>query len=241
VRRIEWRRGSVTVETVSPDGAPLTFRARSVIVTLPVGVLQHRGDDRTVVFEPVLPAPKEAALRSIAMGHVVKVAMRFRSAFWERLDGGRYRDAGFFRCAGGPFAVYWTQRPLPDDVVVAWVGGPGASALRGLREAAVVDRAVDGFGRLFGEAGIARRELESGLMHDWSSDPFARGAYSYLKVGAGSARAALAASVDQTLFFAGEATSSDGQGGTVNGALATGERAAREASRALGAEDEIYG
>jgi monoamine oxidase len=161
--------------------------------------------------------------------------MRFRSAFWELIDGGRYRDAGFFRCTDGPFAGYWTQRPLPNDLVVAWVGGPRVGALRGLGNAEIIARAVGGFGGLFGEPGVARRELENGLMHDWSSDPFALGAYSYLKVGAGSARAALAAPVDDTLFFAGEATSSDGEGGTVNGALASGERAAREVLAALGA------
>jgi monoamine oxidase len=73
-------------------------------------------------------------------------------------------------------------------------------------------------------------------MHDWSRDPFARGAYSYVAVGGGDARAAFAAPVDDTLFFAGEATSTNGQGGTVNGALETGERAAAEAAMSLGAK-----
>ena len=72
-------------------------------------------------------------------------------------------------------------------------------------------------------------------MHDWRRDPFARGAYSYVTVGGGSARTGLAAPLDGALFFAGEATSSDGQGGTVNGALQTGERAANEAAAALAA------
>ena len=63
-------------------------------------------------------------------------------------------------------------------------------------------------------------------MHDWSADPFSRGAYSYVAVGGGEARATLGAPVEQTLFFAGEATSTDGQGGTVNGAIESGERAA---------------
>ena len=70
-------------------------------------------------------------------------------------------------------------------------------------------------------------------MHDWGRDPFARGAYSYITVGGGDARLVLAAPVDDTLFFGGEATANDGQGGTVNGALATGERAAQEALAAL--------
>jgi monoamine oxidase len=81
---------------------------------------------------------------------------------------------------------------------------------------------------------LARGEFEGGLTHDWSGDPLARGAYSYVAVGGGNARAALAAPVGESLFFAGEATSSDGQGGTVNGAIETGERAAAQAVAALG-------
>jgi monoamine oxidase len=46
----------------------------------------------------------------------------------------------------------------------------------------------------------------------------------------------LAQPVDATLFFAGEATSTNGQGGTVNGALITGVRAAAEAAAALSAK-----
>ena len=71
------------------------------------------------------------------------------------------------------------------------------------------------------------------MVHDWGRDPFARGAYSYITVGGGEARLALAQPVEDTLFFGGEATANDGQGGTVNGALETGERAGREALAAL--------
>jgi monoamine oxidase len=60
-----------------------------------------------------------------------------------------------------------------------------------------------------------------------------RGAYSYVTVGGERARAQLAAAVDGTLFFAGEAASSDGQSGTVNGAMHTGIRAARAACEVL--------
>ncbi|MGA2759731.1 MAG: FAD-dependent oxidoreductase, partial [Candidatus Cybelea sp.] len=87
------------------------------------------------------------------------------------------------------------------------------------------------------ETELARREFEVGITHDWSGDPFARGAYSYVAVGGGNARAVLAAPVDDVLFFAGEATSSDGQGGTVNGAIETGERAAVQAAAALGVRE----
>ena len=64
--------------------------------------------------------------------------------------------------------------------------------------------------------------------HDWHRDPFARGAYSYVGVGGSTAREELGAPVEGTLFFAGEATDTEGDAATVTGALQSGERAARE-------------
>ena len=232
VRRIEWRRGAVAVDATTASGEVRTFRARAAIVTLPAGVLRHSGDEAEIVFEPQLPASKREALRNIEMGHAVKVVLWFRTAFWEGLHDGRYREAAFFRSAP-QFGAYWTQFPVHSELVCAWIGGPRAAALSGISHAEIVGRALDGFGKVFDEAPLAHEEFEGGAMHDWSGDPFARGAYSYVAVGGGDARAALAAPVDNTLFFAGEATSGDGQGGTVNGALRTGERAAAQAAASL--------
>ena len=79
--------------------------------------------------------------------------------------------------------------------------------------------------------GLPRREIDPLLqtwhIADWQADPFSRGAYSYVPVAAGDARKRLAESVDDTLFFAGEATH-EGQSGTVAGAIASGYRAADE-------------
>lgn len=58
----------------------------------------------------------------------------------------------------------------------------------------------------------------------WTTDPFARGAASFTPVGAfAGARAALAASVDDRIFFAGEATDDEAPG-TMRGAISSGER-----------------
>lgn len=62
----------------------------------------------------------------------------------------------------------------------------------------------------------------------WANDPFARGAASYLPLGATSAdRLALAAPMDGAVFFAGEATSST-HPATVHGAVESGRRAVSE-------------
>jgi monoamine oxidase len=70
--------------------------------------------------------------------------------------------------------------------------------------------------------------LENAYFHDWHADPFARGAYSYVPVGALRAREALAKPVGGTLYFAGEATETNGHSATVHGAIASGKRAARQ-------------
>jgi monoamine oxidase len=234
VRYISWQPGGVAVEATDSRGKSQTLQARAAIVTLPVGVLRHRGDETEVSFAPELPAAKRTALAHIEMGHVVKVALAFRTAFWERVTGGRYHEAAFFHMDGQPIPTFWTQLPIRSQLIVAWVGGPGAVALSGVCAADLIEKALHGFGKLLDETELARREFDGGFTHDWSGDPFARGAYSYVAVGGGNARAVLAASLDDTLFFAGEATSSDGQGGTVNGAIETGERAAAQAAAALG-------
>ncbi len=232
VRRLSWRRGAVTAEA-SRAGGRRTVRARAAILTLPAGVLRRGGDEAAVAFEPGLPSAKRKALETIEMGRAVKVVLWFRTAFWERIQNGRFRDAAFFRFEGQPFPAYWTQVPLRSRLVVAWAGGPQAGALSGLAEAELIERARAGFGAVLNEPELAHEEFEGGRTHDWSRDPFARGAYSYVAVGGACARETLGAPIDGTLFFAGEATSTDGQSGTVNGALDTGERAAIEAAAAL--------
>ena len=66
-------------------------------------------------------------------------------------------------------------------------------------------------------------------IHDWQADPYARGGYSYVRVGGTGAREELAEPLEETLYFAGEATDTE-QSGTVGGALASGMRAAQESS-----------
>jgi len=67
------------------------------------------------------------------------------------------------------------------------------------------------------------------VIMDWSKADFIQGGSSYLKSGGTSEdRSILAASVNQKLFFAGEATDINGDAGTVSGALRSAERASTE-------------
>ena len=75
----------------------------------------------------------------------------------------------------------------------------------------------------------------------WFDDPYAYGSYSYLPKGVRAAkRAVLAAPVNQRLYFAGEATSTD-YPSTMHGALLSGRRAADEIARAGHASVVVIG
>jgi monoamine oxidase len=227
-RSVRWSRGTVEVDGVCL-GRPFRARAARCIVCLPLGVLQSPArSSGGVSFTPALTA-KRAALGGLASGPVVKVLLRFATAFWDSLHGGRYRDASFFHAARGEFVTFWTPAPLSAPMLVAWAGGPRARRIaRGCSPEQIARKALVSLQSMFGRAVDVASQLQGFYYQDWQRDPFACGAYSYALVGGEDARRVLGLSLDNTLFFAGEATDTAGEGGTVSGALTSGLRAARE-------------
>ena len=227
VHSVLWSHGSVSVAG-ERLGARFEARAARAILTLPLGVLLA-GDsgEGGVHFAPAL-ARKRAALQGLASGAVLKVLLRFRTPFWEQLQQGRYRDATFFHTPEALFPTFWTSYPARSPLLVAWSGGPRAQQLAaGASSAQIARAAVTALGSLFGAAAEVDRLLEAYYLHDWQSDPYACGAYSYVLVGGGQARAQLGEPLEGTLFFAGEATDRQ-EAGTVSGALRSGVRAAQQ-------------
>jgi monoamine oxidase len=214
VERIEWSPGNVRIAAVR-CGEFITIDAACCIVTVPAGVLSAQRD----LFAPALPQATRDAIAAIAMGPVVRVILDFRSLFWESLEEGRFRNAGFFSVPDAPMRTIWTRAPQQTPLVVAWAGGGAAKALIDAG-ADPIESALATVERVFPSVDV-RGELRTAYFHDWQADPYARGAYSYLRVGAGNARATFARPIENTIFFAGEAASSD-DAGTVAGALDTG-------------------
>jgi monoamine oxidase len=98
---------------------------------------------------------------------------------------------------------------------------------RGKAEDEVVQLAVQSVASIFGRAVSAvADQLKAVYTHDWSSDPYSRGAYSYGGVGWSRAVRTLRQPVAKTLFLAGEALAGEGRNATVPGALETGYSAA---------------
>ena len=230
VRGIRWQPNEVTVD----GGDAGSIVARAAIITVPLGVLQAiPGEDGAIVFDPPLPAVQRAA-HGLAMGHVVKVVLRLDEPFWasERFAariGDDRLDTMSFLHAREPvaFPVWWTPYPIRAPLLVGWCGGPVAAALAGLVPEELVAGAIDSLATLLGmKRAQVQRRVASGHTHNWTTDPYARGAYSYVRVGGTSASKTLARPVERTLFFAGEHADAEGLSGTVHGAIASGQAAA---------------
>jgi monoamine oxidase len=206
VREVRWKRSSVEVRGTF-RGEPWTAWAPRAVITLPIGVL------------PSVLKEKNSILKKLASGPVVRVAMAFREAFWEKAHPG----VAFFHSPGAPFPTFWTPLPMHAPLLTAWAGGPKAARLTGSSDKTLLEKALASVRSVLGSID----EPRAFLIHDWQADPYARGGYSYVKVGGTGAREQLAAPLEDTLFFAGEATDTE-QSGTVGGALASGIRAARE-------------
>jgi monoamine oxidase len=229
VTAVRWSDRAVEVEGVR-FGQPFRAAARKAIVTAPIGVLKAPADaPGAISFVPRLDT-KQDALAYLISGPVLKVVLHFRRAFWEERDGGRYADASFFHASDKAFPTYWTTLPVRAPALNAWVGGPAAARLCRLSDEEIVRQAMDCVSAVFC-GGDEAPELQAAYVHNWERDAYARGAYSYVAAGGGSARQQLATPLAGTLFFAGEATDTTGEATTVTGALRSGARAALEVSR----------
>jgi len=236
VTRISWGSGGVTVEARGLWGGPLRpVRARAALVTVSLGVLQARPPaPGAIAFHPALPPAKRRAIAALAIGNVVKVVARFRTGF----GSGPFRHVApattFVHVPGAAVPTWWVASPRPSSCLVGWTAGPAADRIHAAGGDAALGTALRG---LAGGLGMSARalsaQLEDARVFDWAAEPFARGAYSWLPVGALDAPAALAVPLSDCLHFAGEATDVGGDPGTVHGALATGARAAHEIRQRL--------
>lgn len=229
VREVKWSAGHVAITLASGE----TLTADSAVITLPLGVLQAG----SVRFTPAPADVLEDASR-MAMGHVCRVNLVFRSRWWADLPHPQHdglQELSFLlpterTSADEPhFYVFWTGFPSLDPVLTAWSGGPAADRFAALNDHEIAHIACADLARIFGLSNDqVLDQLASHHSHDWQRDPFSMGAYSWVPAGAVDASSRMSRPVENTLFFAGEHTDTTGHWGTVHGALRSGLRAAAQ-------------
>ncbi len=231
VRSIHWHPGGVTVRA-----GGRTFQARSVIITLPLGVLQAKRPQRgAVTFDPPLHE-KARLIDRMQMGHVIRLTMRFDPRHWPVIVPAELQKQaggfGFIHSRVDGIPVWWSLSS--NRVLTGWAGGPAALALARRSKNILCDKALGTLSKIFGTPRPAlRRALRDFATHNWSQDPFSRGAYTFTAVGLDAAAQRLRQPVENTVFFAGEATADGDEIGTVHGAFSSGLRVAKEVEGAL--------
>lgn len=199
--------------------AEQAFFADRVVCTLPLGVLK-RGD---VEFDPPLPAAHQGAIARIGNGLLNKIVLAFPRGFWPA-EAHYLRALSETRDNAAPEIVS-LQPHVNLPILVALVGGSAAQRIEMLPDAAQADLVMEALRRMFGNA--IPRPVETRVTR-WSRDIYARGAYSFLPVGASiEDHAALARPVAGRIFLAGEAATAEAPS-YAHGALLGGRRAARE-------------
>jgi monoamine oxidase len=234
VEQINWKRGRAEVTAHNGDDR-VVLTVSQVLVTLPLALLKAASGQLGVLeFVPHLPNEKVESLEKFEMGQVVRVVLRFRHRFWETISppndqSKSLSNMSFLFTQDESFPTWWTTMPHKLPIITGWAPFRSAERLAALGRSSIVEESLRTLANVLG---VNFKDIESWLeeayLHDWQNDPFSRGAYSYGKEGADGSQQALGAPVENTLFFAGEATDTSGHNGTVHGAIASGYRAAEE-------------
>ena len=190
VTRIEWSAAGVHV---TASGAE--FRARKVILAVPLPVLQGTG----ITIEPDIPAMRRAATQ-LVMGQVARINVVVRERFWEK----QAPEISFVHTPMRLFNVWWTQHPVTAHMLTGWAGGPPAEELSA--SGRMEDFALSEMARAFGlRKARAESLVDSVHSYDRTADPLIRGAYSYARVGGSKAARTLARATEGVIFVVGEA------------------------------------
>lgn len=187
--RINWGGDGVTVSTLKGD-----IRAKTVVVTTPVGVLRKGG----IRFDPALPDDKLEAIEQLPMGLLNKVVFEFdRDVFDEQ----ELTNLHAINAKGQ--TVDGILRPYGSNVAILVVGGQLAWDLERAGDTACIEYGLSSLEEIYGAE--IRNRVRQRAVTGWGLDPWAYGAYAAARPGYNYMRRQYAESVGDRVFFAGEA------------------------------------
>ena len=219
VRRIRHSPAGVEVEH---DGG--TVRAARAIVAIPP-VLTAR-----IAYDPPLPGYRDGMTQRMPQGAVIKCMAVYDEPFWRKsgLSGHALSDTG-------PTKLTYDNSP-PDGspgILLGFLEGRQARELGRLPERERRERVLSGFARIFGPRAA---QPERWIEKRWAEEEWTRGCYgcSFTTGGWTAYGRALREPIGP-IHWAGAETAVTWNG-YMDGALESGERAAREVLAALGRE-----
>jgi len=205
--------------------------ADHVVLALPFSTLRDVELSRSG-----LSASKRRVIATMGMGSNAKVHLELARKTWPALgySGATYGESQRLACAWDDCVQLGA-----DASPALYLAFPGASvgrtgltgAAHGPAPAADVAWALGEIENVF--PGTTAAYAGHAYEDHWALDPWVRGAYSYYRVGQATSYGALAGEPEGPFLFAGEHTSIANIG-FLDGAVETGERAARTLLRRLG-------
>lgn len=233
VKEIRWLKDQVEVI----DDTHHSYIASKVIVTVPLGVWLAEEDSKGVItYSPVL-TPKQEAAKQIGFGSAIKILLLFKEPFWEELSLEQQPEVDLkrtgFIITDQQIPTWWTQLPQRSSLLTGWVAGLKALQLKDADNDTILQESLDALSAIFNiSTACLQQKLLSSNIFNWTADPFTKGAYAFSTTGTEEARKILMQPVEGTLFFAGEAFYDGNEMGTVEAALTSGIRVAKEVSKA---------
>ncbi|HMO78400.1 MAG TPA: NAD(P)/FAD-dependent oxidoreductase [Candidatus Paceibacterota bacterium] len=211
---VESTSGKVVVKT-----SDKSYKAAKVIVTVPLPVL------KSIKFTPDI-SEKIALVSKIGFGSAIKLIIKFKSQWWKKATPNDLSKLSFALC-NDDFTAWWTQYPIETNTMVGWMAGPNVEKNKSLSDNKLLDLGILALANMFSlDKDFLNKEIETWKVINWSSDPYALGAYSYTAMDTADAYERLAESVGNTIFFAGEAIYTGEETATVEGALGSGKEVA---------------
>jgi monoamine oxidase len=191
-----------------------SLMASRIIFAIPFTTL------RDIEIRPRLSKPKEQAIAQLSYYSGTRFLLQSRSRFWRSAElSGSARTDRATEVWDSTFDQVTSRR----GILGASVGGRvGQTVLDMTTE----DSLAFGVGLVADAFPAIRSQFEKGFVQRWALDPWSRGAFPVFKPGEMSTLMPTIARAENGIHFAGEHTSS--WTGWMEGALQSGERAARE-------------
>ena len=209
VRKVDSSGPKIKLDTVKGR-----IDADQVILTVSNGVLSTGQID----FSPTLPDWKLDAIEGLPLGSHTRVAVMFDQPVLRELP------AYFTVNTSGDGPIHFRNQPFGCDYVEIVTGGRIAEWMEKSGQRATIAFVLAKIREAAGNKAVP--EPARHIVSAWDQDAWVKGAYSCARPGAADQRAVLAQPIDERIFFAGEATSSNAYA-SVHGACISGRDAAR--------------
>ena len=220
VSKVEHQNDGVTVYT----GDNKTYAASKIIITVSAGILQSD----VIQFSPGLPAVKLNADK-LGFGSAIKFLLEFKFHFWQKKN-----EAVGFIISDEEIPTWWTQYPAESNLLTGWLGGPKAKQKSTEATETLLNEALQSLSSIFhADIEFLKDQLVHHEIFCWANEPNIAGGYSYNTLESGEAKSFFAQSINDTLFFAGEAFYDGESQGTVEAALQNGKQVAKTINKLL--------